>query len=920
MARFNRDAVQGIMRSTALVVFLVLMGSLLFSTGFDSLLPRTADNPINSLIFNNMIFHIPTKEHTGIAGYPPLEMLSNDKRYLEVSQSKSNSFQTINSALDYISLLADTTGNYNTSFCLNVSPGTYPESIVIGAPGITIPSLEIKGDGGQPTITGGYGSLNRTISVHPQASIGQLILRDLDFAGGRQSGQVFVPNNVGDLQIINCSFHDLTINHGLPLSISDPLYYYGTAIQSYSPTLVSGCDFYHNQGVWTQDPDLWDVDGNYYSSLGILYLTGNSIVENCQIYDNSAAIAGAIHLSGANNIIQNNTISSNITLDPSSEAVAIRAYNAPGTIIRDNIFLDNGINDGQLCNGAVIWMGGSTTQSTPSSIVNNTFSNGSELVPTDLRAIRLEGTANVLIQNNVLSNFPKAITNNSQFASDQILKNNLFWDNPVNFTGSIYNASLNPGNCIFDEDPELDANYFPIWNSSTMSPCIDSGLGVDAGDGTPADIGAKRAVHHQYWEYTFLNQADQEKWYWVSYPVLNTRTNDVLVASEFFNELLPVHENLYGDDEPTYLQQIDWMEDGNSEATHLLWFNGNWTATQTSHIVSSPQGYKIKLLPRTPSLTLRESGFRTPSTTEFTIHGNAENWLGYFLEGPAWPHDAFADIWEDINMIKTKNWCLVRDPNWANYWGLAGKIGRLNPGDMVIVTTNQDHDFHWNTASPAPPQLPSTPEFFAFDEKRDYIPVYLSLPDSLMIDLKEIGLYLDGVCKGAVVVENNVEQICAYLDLDEKLTDGVVEFVFYYNDAKSQDQECRSIRIDSTRLRARYVDDNSRYSYFKVDLSPEDMQNATSPGISLYQNYPNPFNPSTTISYSLPEAGQVKLEIFNLRGQLVQVLTDSREPAGEHHKVWNGTDQSGNAVASGVYFYRLITPSRSICRRMLLMK
>jgi flagellar hook assembly protein FlgD len=77
---------------------------------------------------------------------------------------------------------------------------------------------------------------------------------------------------------------------------------------------------------------------------------------------------------------------------------------------------------------------------------------------------------------------------------------------------------------------------------------------------------------------------------------------------------------------------------------------------------------------------------------------------------------------------------------------------------------------------------------------------------------------------------------------------------------------------------------------------------------------------STTISYSLPEAGQVKLEIFNLRGQLVQVLTDSQESAGEHRKVWNGTDQSGNAVASGVYFYRLNTPARSICRRMLLMK
>ena len=488
----------------------------------------------------------------------------------------------------------------------------------------------------------------------------------------------------------------------------------------------------------------------------------------------------------------------------------------------------------------------------------------------------------------------------------------------------VIGKGMSSGDPLIDYDSENHA-YSLLWNESVISPLIDGGCGDKDPDGTPPEIGAVSTFDHDYWEYTFSNQADQEKWYWVSYPVLNNLTSGVRVASEFFKELLLKYQDENNYWHPTYLQQIDWME--GSDPNSVVWNTSNWSDNQHIHYVSSPQGYKIKLLPRTPLLTLRESGFRTPTTHGFQIYGRdeneaeVENWLGYYKKNSAFPHEAFADIWDDINMIKTKNWCLVRPGSPGNYWGLTGKIGRLNYGDMVVVTTNSNHTFHWSDdIEGVPPSSSSAPERFSFDEKQDYTPVYVSIPDSLMADLKEIGLYLDGVCKGAVVVESNVEQICAYLGLNEKLTDGVVDFVFYYDDNKSQHQERKTIRLDSDRLGENYVRGSLRYVYYNVTLTPEDMENTISPGIRLNQNYPNPFNPSTTISYNLPEAGQVKLEIFNLRGQLVQVLTDSQEPAGEHRKVWNGTDQSGNAVASGVYFYRLITPARSICRRMLLMK
>ncbi|HFE63649.1 MAG TPA: T9SS type A sorting domain-containing protein [Caldithrix sp.] len=73
----------------------------------------------------------------------------------------------------------------------------------------------------------------------------------------------------------------------------------------------------------------------------------------------------------------------------------------------------------------------------------------------------------------------------------------------------------------------------------------------------------------------------------------------------------------------------------------------------------------------------------------------------------------------------------------------------------------------------------------------------------------------------------------------------------------------------------------------------------------LYQNYPNPFNPSTTISFDLPEESRVMLEIYDITGRKIRVLAEGRYPAGSHRVVWDGRDSNGQAVASGVYAYRL---------------
>jgi len=88
----------------------------------------------------------------------------------------------------------------------------------------------------------------------------------------------------------------------------------------------------------------------------------------------------------------------------------------------------------------------------------------------------------------------------------------------------------------------------------------------------------------------------------------------------------------------------------------------------------------------------------------------------------------------------------------------------------------------------------------------------------------------------------------------------------------------------------------------------------------LHGNYPNPFNPETTISYSLEQAEAVMLEIYNIKGQKVVTLVNSKQSAGDHHIVWQGKDASGNAIGSGIYLYRLLTSEYSSAGKMMLMK
>lgn len=89
---------------------------------------------------------------------------------------------------------------------------------------------------------------------------------------------------------------------------------------------------------------------------------------------------------------------------------------------------------------------------------------------------------------------------------------------------------------------------------------------------------------------------------------------------------------------------------------------------------------------------------------------------------------------------------------------------------------------------------------------------------------------------------------------------------------------------------------------------------------SLEHNYPNPFNPSTAIQFALPKSSHVKMTVYNSAGQLVRTLIDKDMSAAHHTVRWDGTNDGGQSVSSGVYFYRIEADSYDNTKRMMLLK
>ncbi len=105
-----------------------------------------------------------------------------------------------------------------------------------------------------------------------------------------------------------------------------------------------------------------------------------------------------------------------------------------------------------------------------------------------------------------------------------------------------------------------------------------------------------------------------------------------------------------------------------------------------------------------------------------------------------------------------------------------------------------------------------------------------------------------------------------------------------------------------------------------VGVSVKEDEIINPKAFSLGQNYPNPFNPTTAISYEIPKASDISIKVYNLLGQEIRTLFKGKQNAGKFVITWDGRDNAGKAVSTGIYFYRLNAPNFIQTRKMIMIK
>ena len=199
----------------------------------------------------------------------------------------------------------------------------------------------------------------------------------------------------------------------------------------------------------------------------------------------------------------------------------------------------------------------------------------------------------------------------------------------------------------------------------------------------------------------------------------------------------------------------------------------------------------------------------------------------------------------------------------------------------------------------------------------NYIFGYLNEPANLAYNL------VDSLATFTWDYEEDIDNTFSTFELYRKLYTGNWDMIT----STTEPTYCDTLRDSGNyeyKVVALYEDGLSLFSNivaFTYDNSV-DNDNNSEPIIvtGLNSNYPNPFNPETNISYSVAKSGKVSIRVYNLKGQLVKTLVNREQQSGNHNVIWHGTNEQNNTVASGVYFFRMVTEEYTKTNKGILLK
>lgn len=412
-------------------------------------------------------------------------------------------------------------------------------------------------------------------------------------------------------------------------------------------------------------------------------------------------------------------------------------------------------------------------------------------------------------------------------------------------------------------------------------------------------------------------------WNWESFPVLDRTGNGTADAITVLEEIPGFPENI------TYVDVLNTGPIGYEDPYDELYYENLYWYPQTGYNLQSTRCFKIQVLPDLSQdyyyRVLDVPGTLLDETTPIDLLEGQDNWIGYWIQASQDIDDAFGDNFDKVSSIKAEGW------EWKDMRPVRGEndpipiyypIRPLNYGKGYVVQVKEDIlNFQWNVPGGMGSQYTKqSPDLFSFEEKPDY--------ESVIIDtieggnnIVEVGVFENEVCVGAAVVDEFPMQILAYTDVVNR--GGELTFQFSYGGGRGY-QKAESYTVlntDTGKFETRTIRlGELKHNIFRLFADEEQEVVPEIDRTVLHSNYPNPFNPTTQISFSIPREGKVNLSVYNIKGQLVKTLINRRIISGSHNVNWNGRDNTGKLVSSGVYFYKLKIAKKEISKKMLLLK
>ena len=426
-------------------------------------------------------------------------------------------------------------------------------------------------------------------------------------------------------------------------------------------------------------------------------------------------------------------------------------------------------------------------------------------------------------------------------------------------------------------------------------------------DGTCSDMGYKYHAHDIYnWNY----DGQRRTYLWRSFPrlpIIDTRvTNDgcdlgVEFVLENWNPV-PDGVDVWYNVQP---------------AVSGVYNQGEWSWNPTTYEMNSKNGYKMSR-DNGEGCMLYSRGLKCLDNVELHTEPYQETWLGYFLKDTQLVLDAFPqEVLEDAIAIYTMDWAISRTSTNAP-WSGSPESCKINYMDCVVIkTVNESNNFTWETpVRSEEPEYRPVAEHFTFNDDIDYLPVYAVFAENDIPD--EVAIYVNDECRGAQVVEDTLCQICAHI-LEEELGQDI-EFAFWYEGRNREERKSDYLieNIDTGVYEPGSLVTGTPGIHYKVSF--KDKQESNVPAAIELQCYPNPFNPELTISFNLEEQKEVKLDIFNIKGQKVKSLASETYRPENYNVIWKGDNEMGQKVSSGIYLIRLVIDGQLITSKAVLMK